>query len=99
MALQVAEQMADYLLTGAVANSLNMPNVSAEDAPRLAPYLDLAEKLGSFAGQLTDTDIKAVAIEYEGQVAALNIKPLSQVGADGRAAPAARLRSTWSTRR
>jgi len=79
VALQVAEQMADYLLTGAVVNSLNMPNVSAEDAPKLAPYLELAEKLGSFAGQLTDTDIKAVSIEYEGQVAALNIKPLSQV--------------------
>ena len=63
VALQVAEQMADYLLTGAVTNSLNMPNVSAEDAPKLAPYLDLAEKLGSFAGQLTDRDIKAVSIE------------------------------------
>jgi D-3-phosphoglycerate dehydrogenase / 2-oxoglutarate reductase len=75
--------MADYLLTGAVTNSLNMPNVSAEDAPKLAPYLDLAEKLGSFAGQLTDTDIKAVAIEYEGQVAALNIKPLTQVALMG----------------
>jgi D-3-phosphoglycerate dehydrogenase len=75
--------MADYLLTGAVTNSLNMPNVSAEDAPKLAPYLDLAEKLGSFAGQLTDTEIKAVAIEYEGQVAALNIKPLSQVALMG----------------
>ena len=83
VALQVAEQMADYLLTGAVVNSLNMPNVSAEDAPKLAPYLDLAEKLGSFAGQLTDTDIKAVSIEYEGQVAALNIKPLSQVALMG----------------
>jgi D-3-phosphoglycerate dehydrogenase / 2-oxoglutarate reductase len=79
VALQVAEQMSDYLLTGAIVNSLNMPNVSAEDAPRLAPYLDLAEKLGSFAGQLTDTDIKAVSIEYEGAVSALNIKPLSQV--------------------
>ena len=83
VALQVAEQMADYLLTGAVVNSLNMPNVSAEDAPRLAPYLDLAEKLGSFAGQLTDTDIKAVSIEYEGQVAALNVKPLTQVALMG----------------
>ncbi len=83
VALQVAEQMADYLLTGAITNSLNMPNVSAEDAPKLAPFLDLAEKLGSFAGQLTDTDIKAVSIEYEGQVAALNIKPLSQVALMG----------------
>ena len=83
VALQVAEQMADYLLTGAVTNSLNMPNVSAEDAPRLAPFLDLAEKLGSFAGQLTDTEIKAVSIEYEGQVAKLNVKPLSQIALMG----------------
>jgi D-3-phosphoglycerate dehydrogenase len=83
VALQVAEQMADYLLTGAVTNSLNMPNVSAEDAPKLAPFLDLAEKLGSFAGQLTDTDIKAVSIEYEGQVARLNVKPLTQVALMG----------------
>ena len=83
MALQVAEQMADYLLTGAVTNSLNMPNVSAEDAPRLAPYLDLAQKLGSFAGQLTETGLKAVSIEYEGQVAGLNVKPLTQVALMG----------------
>jgi D-3-phosphoglycerate dehydrogenase len=61
-----------------VTNSLNMPNVSAEDAPKLAPFLDLAGKLGSFAGQLTDTEIKAVSIEYEGHVAALNVKPLTQ---------------------
>ncbi|HEX2892110.1 phosphoglycerate dehydrogenase [Vineibacter terrae] len=78
VALQVAEQMSDYLMTGAVTNSLNMPNVSAEDAPRLAPYLKLAENLGSFAGQLTETGIKAVSIEYEGTVAALNVKPLTQ---------------------
>ncbi|MBL8673708.1 MAG: phosphoglycerate dehydrogenase, partial [Rhodospirillales bacterium] len=78
VALQVAEQMSDYLVTGAVVNSLNMPNVSAEDAPRLAPYLKLAGNLGSFAGQLTETGIKAVSIEYEGAVAALNVKPLTQ---------------------
>ncbi|MGE0422675.1 MAG: phosphoglycerate dehydrogenase [Reyranellaceae bacterium] len=78
VALQVAEQMSDYLNTGAVVNSLNMPNVSAEDAPRLAPYLKLAGNLGSFAGQLTETGIKAVSVEYEGAVAALNVKPLTQ---------------------
>jgi D-3-phosphoglycerate dehydrogenase len=78
VALQVAEQMSDYLNTGAVVNSLNMPNVSAEDAPRLAPYLKLAENLGSFAGQLTETGIKAISVEYEGAVAALNVKPLTQ---------------------
>ncbi len=78
VALQVAEQMSDYLNTGAVVNSLNMPNVSAEDAPRLAPYLKLAENLGSFAGQLTETGVKAISVEYEGAVAALNVKPLTQ---------------------
>jgi len=78
VALQVAEQMSDYLNTGAVVNSLNMPNVSAEDAPRLAPYLKLAENLGSFAGPLTETGIKAISVEYEGAVAALNVKPLTQ---------------------
>ncbi len=83
VALQVAEQMSDYLMTGAVVNSLNMPSVSAEDAPRLAPYLRLAENLGSFAGQLTETGIKAVSIEYEGAVAALNVKPLTQAALTG----------------
>jgi D-3-phosphoglycerate dehydrogenase len=78
VALQVAEQMSDYLNTGAVVNSLNMPNVSAEDAPRLAPYLKLAENLGSFAGQLTESGMKAISVEYEGAVAALNVKPLTQ---------------------
>jgi len=83
VALQVAEQMSDYLNTGAVVNSLNMPNVSAEDAPRLAPYLKLAENLGSFAGQLTETGIKRLKLEYEGEAAELNTKPLTQVALMG----------------
>lgn len=78
VALQVAEQMADYLLTGAVSNALNMPSISAEDAPRLAPYMTLACQLGSFAGQIADGAIKAIAVEFEGQVAKLNVKPLVQ---------------------
>src|SRR4030095_2429375 len=61
VALQVAEQMSGYLLTGAIVNSLNMPNVTAEEAPRLAPFLDLAEKLGPVAGPLTRTHTTARA--------------------------------------
>ncbi len=57
VALQVAEQMSDYLLTGAITNALNMPSITAEEAPKLKPFIELAEKLGSFAGQLTDTGI------------------------------------------
>ncbi len=78
VALQVAEQMSDYLLTGAITNALNMPSISAEDAPRLQPYMTLACQLGSFAGQVTETGIKAVTMEFEGQVAKLNVKPLVQ---------------------
>ena len=77
VALQVAEQMSDFLLTGAVTNALNMPSVSAEDAPKLRPYIKLAEQLGSFAGQVTQSGIKSVVIAYEGHVASLNTRPLS----------------------
>jgi D-3-phosphoglycerate dehydrogenase len=77
VALQVAEQMADYLLTGAVTNALNMPSITAEEAPRLKPYAALAEKLGLFAGQIVDDGLEAVAIEYEGDVARVNTRPLT----------------------
>ncbi len=83
VALQVAEQMADYLLTGAVANALNTPSVSAEDAPKLRPYTRLAHQLGSFAGQLTEHGLKAVTIAYEGQVAELHTKPLTAILLEG----------------
>jgi D-3-phosphoglycerate dehydrogenase len=77
VAIQVAEQMADYLLTGAVVNAINMPSVSAEEAPRLRPYMKLAEQLGSFAGQMTESGIRSVSIEYEGDAAELNTKALN----------------------
>ncbi|MGH8207988.1 MAG: phosphoglycerate dehydrogenase, partial [Steroidobacteraceae bacterium] len=72
VALQVAEQMADYLLAGAVTNALNMASISAEEAPRLKPFGALIDKLGTFAGQIADDGLEAVEIEYEGEVAHLN---------------------------
>jgi D-3-phosphoglycerate dehydrogenase len=77
VAVQVAEQMSEYLLKGAVSNALNMPSVSAEDAPKLKPYMKLADQLGRFAGQITESGLQAVTIEYAGQVATLNTKPLT----------------------
>ena len=77
VAIQIAEQMADYLVRGAVSNALNSPSVTAEEAPRLKPFIALAEKLGAFAGQLTESAIKKIEITYEGDVAALNMKPLT----------------------
>ena len=76
VALQVAQQMSDFLLTGAVTNAINMASVTAEDAPKLAPYMTLAENLGGFAGQLTETGVRSVSIEFEGHVATLNTRPL-----------------------
>ena len=87
VALQVAEQMADYLLTGAVSNALNMPSLTAEEAVRLAPYMTPAEQLGSFAGQLTRSGLRGVTVEYEGQVAELNTRPLTQAVLAGLLAP------------
>ena len=83
VAIQIAEQMADYLRVGAVTNALNMPSISAEDAPKLRPYLKLAQQVGSFLGQLVDSGMKRVRIDYEGQVALLNIKPLTAVVLEG----------------
>jgi len=77
VALQVAEQMADFLLQGAISNAVNMPSVSAEDAPKLRPYMKLAEQLGSFAGQLVQDAPQEIKIEYDGHVATLNVKPLT----------------------
>jgi len=79
VALQVAEQISDYLLTGAVTNALNMPSISAEEASRLRPFMDLIDKLGAFAGQIADDGLEAVEIEYEGEVTQLNTRPLTAV--------------------
>jgi D-3-phosphoglycerate dehydrogenase len=83
VALQVAEQMSDYLLTGAVTNALNMPSITAEEAPRLRPFAALAEKLGAFAGQIVDEGLEEVEIEYEGDVTRLNMKPLTAAALAG----------------
>src|SRR5450432_5691 len=83
VALQVAEQMSDYLLSGAISNAVNFPSITAEEAPKLKPFIELAEKLGSFAGQLTESGILKVQITYEGQVAEMKIKALTSAALSG----------------
>ncbi len=78
VALQVAEQMADYLLDGAVTNALNAPSLTASEATTLAPYLELVRKLASFAGQVTEDEIRAIRVTFEGEAAALPHPPLVQ---------------------
>ena len=77
VALQVAEQMSDYLMRGAISNAVNFPSITAEEAPKLKPFIALAEKLGSFAGQLTESSIKKITITFEGHVAELKTKALT----------------------
>jgi D-3-phosphoglycerate dehydrogenase len=83
VALQVAEQMSDYLLRGAISNAVNFPSITAEEAPKLTPFITLAEKLGSFAGQLTETGVKKVCIAYEGSVAQMKTKALTSAALAG----------------
>ncbi|MGN6622007.1 MAG: phosphoglycerate dehydrogenase [Sphingomonas sp.] len=77
VAIQVAEQMADFLVSGGVTNALNMPSLSAEEAPKLKPYMALAEKLGSLVGQLAHGALSGISVEAEGAAAALNLKPIT----------------------
>lgn len=76
VALQIAEQMADYLIKGAVSNAINMPSITAEEAPRLKPFVKLAEVLGAFVGQVTEEPIKEVEILFDGQTATMNTRAL-----------------------
>jgi D-3-phosphoglycerate dehydrogenase / 2-oxoglutarate reductase len=83
VALQIAEQMSDYLLHGAISNAVNFPSITAEEAPKLKPFIALAEKLGSFAGQLTETGISKVQVTYEGAVAQMKTRALTSAAMAG----------------
>jgi len=83
VALQVAEQMSDYLLTGAVSNALNMPSVTAEEARVMGPWLKLAENLGAFVGQLTEESIDEIEIVYNGVAKEMNLHALNAAAIAG----------------
>jgi D-3-phosphoglycerate dehydrogenase len=83
VALQVAEQMSDYLLRGAITNAINFPSISAEEAPRVKPFVALAERLGAFLGQLTESTVKGIRVVYEGKVGELNVKPMTAAAVAG----------------
>ncbi|MFK5977717.1 MAG: phosphoglycerate dehydrogenase [Rhizobiaceae bacterium] len=83
VALQVAEQMSDYLVNGAVSNALNMPSITAEEAPQLLPFAKLAEHLGAFVGQVSDSPIVSVEITYDGAVSQMNKSALTSAAIAG----------------
>src|SRR5215208_5553503 len=63
--------------------AVNFPSITAEEAPRLKPFVALAERLGSFLGQLTEAPIKGIRIEYEGAVAQMNTRALTSAAVTG----------------
>jgi D-3-phosphoglycerate dehydrogenase len=75
--------MSDYLLRGAITNAVNFPSISAEEAPRVKPFVSLAEKLGSFLGQLTESTVKGIRVVFEGKVAELNTRPMTAAAVAG----------------
>ncbi|UCF31370.1 MAG: phosphoglycerate dehydrogenase [bacterium] len=77
VAIAVAHQIADYLVSGTITNAVNVPSVSAEALPKVQPYLDLAEKLGSLTSQLADFAPKSVQIRYAGSVRDLPLEPVT----------------------
>ncbi|PPR77254.1 MAG: D-3-phosphoglycerate dehydrogenase [Alphaproteobacteria bacterium MarineAlpha2_Bin1] len=83
VSIQVAEQISDYLLEGSIENALNMPSISREDAPKIKPFLELVRQISSFLGQLTDFEVKKFIIEFNGEVASLNVHPLTSVALEG----------------
>ena len=90
--------MAEYLVRGAITNAVNFPSITRGGSARLKPFVALAEKLGSFAGQLAETGIKRVQISYEGVVAQMNTRALSSAAIAGLLRPMLQ-ESTWSRRR
>lgn len=87
VAIQIAEQMSDYLLDGAVLHAVNMPSLSSEESARLAPFMDLGRQIGSLAGQVAETGFRAVVVEYEGEAAELNHRPITAALLEGLLAP------------
>lgn len=77
VAVAVAEQIVDFLLKGTVRNAVNVPSVSAEILPHLRPYLDLAEKLGSFSAQIVQGGVREVHLQYTGEVAQYGVEPVT----------------------
>ncbi|MBW2554373.1 MAG: phosphoglycerate dehydrogenase [Deltaproteobacteria bacterium] len=77
VAVAIAEQMVDYLLNGTIMNAANVPSVDSEILSTIRPYLDLAERLGSFQGQVISGGLEQISIEYSGEAAALETAPIT----------------------
>ncbi len=78
VALTVAEQMRDYLLSGALRGAVNVPSLGTKELALLRPYIELAEKLGRFQAQLVDSAVREVKLEFAGELVDLNAAPVTR---------------------
>jgi D-3-phosphoglycerate dehydrogenase len=78
VAFTVAEQMRDYLLTGALRGAVNVPALGAKELNALEPYITLAESLGRFQAQLVDSGVREVRLEYAGEIVDLDAAPVTR---------------------
>ncbi len=78
VAITIAEQVANYLSTGAITGAVNVPAVSPEALENVRPYLTLGEKLGGFQAQFFNQPVREVQINYRGEVADLDVRPITQ---------------------
>ena len=76
VAIQISQQISDYLLNDVIVNSINVSPISIEEAPVLKPYLSLCQDLGRFGGQILESNIKTINITFKGKVSKLKTKPL-----------------------
>jgi len=77
VAVAVAEQVVDYLVHGTIRNAVNFPSIPADQVSRLQPYINLADKLGSFAAQMFEGGVTEITIEYQGDAAAIYTAPVT----------------------
>ncbi len=79
VALTVAEQMRDYLLSGELRNAVNAPSMAAKELEAFQPFIDLGEKLGRFQAQImNENPVSAVKIEYAGELAEKDAAPVTR---------------------
>ncbi len=71
VAIEIVQQVAAYLQTGEITNSVNVPAVPGELAAVLRPYLTLAASLGAFLGQVESLSPRAIDIKFSGEIALL----------------------------
>ena len=78
VAFTVAEQMRDFLLTGALRGAVNVPAISIKEFNLVQPYVALAESLGRFQAQLGDKPVSEVRLQYAGEIVDVDAAPVTR---------------------